>query len=74
MEKIAVLYDAGQTVLSTFDLDEVWQRILAIARDYFHLQIVPKAAFFLLSTRISINQNSYECPDWVPQPSPAKRA
>jgi diguanylate cyclase (GGDEF)-like protein len=40
MEKIAVLYDAGQAVLSTFDLDEVLQRILAIARDYFHLQIV----------------------------------
>jgi len=40
MEKIAVLYDAGQAVLSTFDLDEVLQRILAIARDYFHLQNV----------------------------------
>ena len=40
MRKIAVLYDAGQAVLSTFDLDEVLQRILAIARDYFHLQNV----------------------------------
>jgi diguanylate cyclase (GGDEF)-like protein len=40
MSKIAVLYDAGQAVLSTFDLDEVLQRILAIARDYFHLQNV----------------------------------
>ena len=40
MEKIAVLYDAGQAVLSTFDLDEVLQRILAIARDYFHLHNV----------------------------------
>src|ERR1700740_3355329 len=40
MNKIAVLYDAGQAVLSTFDLDEVLQRILAIARDYFHLQNV----------------------------------
>lgn len=45
MPKIAVLYDAGQAVLSTFDLDEVLQRILAIARDYFHL---PKAAILLL--------------------------
>jgi len=45
MAKIAVLYDAGQAVLSTFDLDEVLQRILAIARDYFHLQNV---AIFLL--------------------------
>jgi diguanylate cyclase (GGDEF)-like protein len=38
MQKIAVLYDAGQAVLSTFDLDEVLRRILAIARDFFHLQ------------------------------------
>lgn len=40
MPKIALLYDAGQAVLSTFDLDEVLQRILSIARDYFHLQNV----------------------------------
>src|SRR5260370_18473441 len=40
MAKIAVRYDAGQAVLSTFDLDEVLQRILGIARDYFHLQNV----------------------------------
>jgi diguanylate cyclase (GGDEF)-like protein len=40
MPKIAVLYDAGQAVLSTFDLDEVLQRILAIARAYFHLRNV----------------------------------
>ena len=40
MQKIAVLYDASQAVLSTFDLDEVLQQILTIARDYFHLQNV----------------------------------
>src|SRR6195256_4832451 len=40
MAKIAVLYDAGQAVLSTFDLDEVLQRILGIAHDYFHLRNV----------------------------------
>ncbi|HET7205300.1 MAG TPA: sensor domain-containing diguanylate cyclase [Terriglobales bacterium] len=40
MQKIAVLYDASQAVLSTFDLDEVLSRILSIARDYFHLQNV----------------------------------
>src|SRR6202041_1034963 len=40
MNKIAVLYDAGQAVLSTFDLDEVLQRILDIAHDYFHLRNV----------------------------------
>lgn len=40
MQKIAVLYDAGQAVLSTFDLDEVLQRILGIARDHFHLRNV----------------------------------
>src|SRR5258708_39897222 len=38
MNKIAVLYDAGHAVFSTFDLDEVLQRILGIAHDYFHLR------------------------------------
>src|SRR5256885_6014778 len=45
MNNIAVLYDAGQAVLSTFDLDEVLQRILGIAHDYFHL---PNVAILLL--------------------------
>jgi len=40
MQKIAILYDASQAVLSTFDLDEVLRQILIIARDYFHLQNV----------------------------------
>lgn len=40
MQKIAILYDASQAVLSTLDLDEVLQQILTIARDYFHLQNV----------------------------------
>ena len=40
MQKIAFLYDASHAVLSTFDLDEVLQQILAIARNYFHLQNV----------------------------------
>lgn len=37
---MAVLFDASRAVLSTFDLDEVLQRILAIARDHFHLRNV----------------------------------
>ncbi|MGH9492283.1 MAG: diguanylate cyclase [Terriglobales bacterium] len=45
MEKIAILYDASQAVLSTFDLDEVLQRILAIVRDQFRLR---NGAIFLL--------------------------
>jgi len=40
MQKIAILYDASQAVLSTFDLDEVLRQIVMIARDYFHLQNV----------------------------------
>ena len=40
MQKISILYDASQAVLSTFDLDEVLQQILTIARDYFHLHNV----------------------------------
>jgi diguanylate cyclase (GGDEF)-like protein len=45
MPKLAVLYEAGQAVLSTFDLDEVLQRILAIAHDFFHL---PNVAVMLV--------------------------
>lgn len=37
MHKIAILYDASHAILSTFDLDEALNRILAILRDYFHL-------------------------------------
>jgi diguanylate cyclase (GGDEF)-like protein len=40
MAKTALLFEASQAVLSTFDLDEVLQRILAITRDYFHLRNV----------------------------------
>lgn len=45
MQKIAILYDASQAILSTFELDEVLHEILAIVRDYFHLQ---NASIFLL--------------------------
>ncbi len=44
MQKVAILYDTSQIVLSTFELDEVLEKILAIIRDYFHLQT---AAIFL---------------------------
>ena len=37
MQRVAILYDASQAVLSTFDLDEVLNQILEIVRDYFHL-------------------------------------
>jgi diguanylate cyclase (GGDEF)-like protein len=40
MQKIALLYDASQAVLSTFDLDEVLRQILSIAQDFFHAQNV----------------------------------
>lgn len=38
MQKIAILYDASQAVLSTFQLDEVLDQILTIVRDYFQLE------------------------------------
>jgi diguanylate cyclase (GGDEF)-like protein len=38
MQRVAILYDASQAVLSTFDLDEVLNQVLAIVHDYFHLQ------------------------------------
>jgi len=40
MQRVALLYDASQAVLSTFDLDEVLERILKIAQDYFRLKNV----------------------------------
>lgn len=38
LQRISILYDASQAVLSTFDLDEVLHQILTIVRDYFHLE------------------------------------
>ncbi len=40
MQRVTILYDASQAVLSTFEADEVLQRILRIAQDYFHLRTV----------------------------------
>ncbi len=40
MQRVAVLYDACQAVLSDTGLDDVLQQILTIARDFFHLQNV----------------------------------
>ena len=48
MQKVAILYDASQAVMSTFDLDEVLSRILNILRDYFQLQ---NAAVLLIDPR-----------------------
>jgi diguanylate cyclase (GGDEF)-like protein len=45
MQKIAILYDLSQAVMSTFDLDEVLNRALSIMRDYFQM---PNAAIFLI--------------------------
>src|SRR5215813_3168643 len=38
MQKFALLYDASQAVVSTFDLDQVLARILSILQNYFHLK------------------------------------
>jgi diguanylate cyclase (GGDEF)-like protein len=38
MQRTAILYDASQAVISTFDLDEVLARILSILEQYFHLK------------------------------------
>ena len=35
MQKISILYDASQAVLSTFELDEVLQQILTVAATTF---------------------------------------
>src|SRR5438034_1855762 len=46
MQKTAILYDASQAILSTFDLDEVLNQILSIVRDYFR---VNRAAVLLIN-------------------------
>ena len=38
MQKMSILYDASQAVLSTFRLDEVLRRILDILGDYFQIE------------------------------------
>ena len=48
MQKIAILYDASQAIMATFELDEVLQRILSILRDYFQIQ---NAAVMLLDPK-----------------------
>src|SRR5512146_319073 len=48
MQKVAILYDASQAVLSTFDLDEVLAQILSILRDYFNLH---RAAILLVEPK-----------------------
>jgi len=66
MQKIAILYDASQAVLSTFDLDQVLQQILNIARDYFRLQnvsvfLLDKESSELVSTcHIGGKENNWE--------------
>jgi diguanylate cyclase (GGDEF)-like protein len=45
MQRVTILYDASQAVLSTFDLDEVLNQVLEIVRDYFNLQ---SGSIFLL--------------------------
>lgn len=60
MQKIAILYDASQAVLSTFDLDEVLHRILSIMRDYFQLE---NGAIFLLDRRTQRLVRRIHCGD-----------
>jgi diguanylate cyclase (GGDEF)-like protein len=48
MQKIAILYDLSQAVMSTFDVDEVLNRTLNIMRDYFQM---PNAGIFLVDYR-----------------------
>ena len=51
MQKIAILYDLSQAVMSTFNVDEVLNRTLSIMRDYFQM---PNAGIFL------VDQNTQE--------------
>ena len=67
MQKVAILYDASQAVLSAVDQDEVLEQILAILRDYFHVnnvtilllddrktELIPKAQIGWASGKLDI--------------------
>ena len=67
MQKVAILYDASQAVLSAVDQEEVLQQILAILRDYFHVnnvtilllddnrtELIPKAQIGWDSERLEV--------------------
>ncbi len=66
MQKIAILYDASQAVISTFDLDEVLSQIISIMRDYFRLQHVavllldPETRTLQVRTHAGWNKTSEE--------------
>ncbi|MBZ5629461.1 MAG: GAF domain-containing protein, partial [Acidobacteriia bacterium] len=66
MQKIAILYDASQAVISTFDLDEVLSQIISILRDYFHLRHVavllldPETRRLRVRTHVGWNKESEE--------------
>lgn len=65
MQKIAILYDASQAVLSTFDLDEVLNQMLTIVRDYFHLRsgaiLLLDRETKMLTVRAAFNPEGTEC-------------
>jgi len=64
MQKVAILYDASQAILSTFQLDEVLRRILTIMTDYFHLDHV--AILLMDETRNELYVRSHN--GWVIDP------
>jgi len=68
MQRIAILYDASQAVLSTFQLNEVLDQILMIVRDYFHLE---SGAILLLDKErnelnVRLSFGIGPCPTMVP--------
>ena len=58
MEKTALLYDASQAVISTFDLDEVLRQILAIVCRHFDLQHVAVLLYDPESQRLKVRIHS----------------
>src|SRR5689334_12681836 len=48
MQKAAILYDASQAILSTFDLDKVLDQVLSVVQQYFG---VDKVAILLMDSK-----------------------
>lgn len=70
LQKIAILYDASHAVLSTFDLDEVLNRMLTIVRDYFRLRsgaiLLLNRATKTLNVRAEFNPTNTNRPREIP--------
>jgi diguanylate cyclase (GGDEF)-like protein len=69
-QKIAILYDISQAILSSTDLDEVMLQVLVILRDHFHLQNGTVFLFDAARNQLYVRAHLGKCNGKVGQRSP----